>query len=296
MDHAARRYPRWLAPVSLRLGILTVILLAGGLGAAALVRVAPGFGVDERMLDTRLSNDSIEAVARERSQGSHVLSWYGDYLRRLAQGDLGTSLSLGVPVRDLLAERAGVSFRSAAAGLGVAWIASLAVVLLLGVLRRRGCEALVSAAVGALLAIPAAVLALGCFYLGGKPEFAIAGIIFPRVFRYVWGLVRQACAAPHVLTAYALGEAKLRILWVHVFTPILPEMMAMAGISVSMAVGATIPVEALCDSPGLGQLVWQAALARDLPVILNVTLLITALTAAANCLADAGRAAREARA
>jgi peptide/nickel transport system permease protein len=75
-------------------------------------------------------------------------------------------------------------------------------------------------------------------------------------------------------------------------------LLAVAGVSVSMAVGAVIPVEALCDSPGVGQLVWQAALARDLPVIVNVTLLIAALTAAANLAAnlaaDRGRALQEA--
>jgi ABC-type dipeptide/oligopeptide/nickel transport system permease component len=61
-----------------------------------------------------------------------------------------------------------------------------------------------------------------------------------------------------------------------------------------MAVGATIPVEALCDSPGVGQLVWQAAMARDLPVLVNVTLLIAGLTVAANLAADTARATREA--
>ena len=76
--------------------------------------------------------------------------------------------------------------------------------------------------------------------------------------------------------------------------PVLPEMLALAGVSVSMAVGALIPVEALCDSPGVGQLVWQAAVARDLPVLVNVTLIITGLTAAANLMTDTLRVAREA--
>jgi len=52
-----------------------------------------------------------------------------------------------------------------------------------------------------------------------------------------------------------------------------------------MAFGAAIPIEALCDSPGVGQLAWQAALNRDLPLIINVTLLITLLTVAVNSLA-----------
>jgi peptide/nickel transport system permease protein len=60
----------------------------------------------------------------------------------------------------------------------------------------------------------------------------------------------------------------------------------LAGVSVSMAVGVAVPVEALCDSPGVGHLLWQAAVARDLPVVVNVTLLVTGVTTGANVLAD----------
>jgi ABC-type dipeptide/oligopeptide/nickel transport system permease component len=67
--------------------------------------------------------------------------------------------------------------------------------------------------------------------------------------------------------------------------------LALGAVSVSMALGAAIPVEALCDSPGVGQLVWKAALARDLPVLVNVTILIATVTAVANLLADALRGA-----
>ena len=55
-------------------------------------------------------------------------------------------------------------------------------------------------------------------------------------------------------------------------------------------------MEVLCDSPGLGQLMWFAAQARDLPVIVNLTLLIAGVTAFANLAAEAPRLAKEARA
>jgi len=71
--------------------------------------------------------------------------------------------------------------------------------------------------------------------------------------------------------------------------PSAPELLALGGVSVNMALGATIPVEALCDVPGVGQMVWKAALARDLPVLVNVTILIAAITAAANLASDAAR-------
>lgn len=260
------------------------------------MRVAPGFGTDERMLDTRLSNASIQAIARERRAGANVFSYYAHYLGRLAKGDLGESVSLARPVRELLAERASVSLRSVSAGLLSAWLASLGLVLLLQWLQFQTLRTAVSLAAGALLCVPAALLAIGCFYFSGPPALAIAAILFPRVFRYAQNLVRQATQAPHVFAAHAFGQSRWRVLGLHVLAPVVPELIALAGVSVSMAVGAAIPVEALCDSPGVGQLVWQAALARDLPVIVNVTLLIAALTMAANLAADMARGTREAAA
>jgi peptide/nickel transport system permease protein len=65
-----------------------------------------------------------------------------------------------------------------------------------------------------------------------------------------------------------------------------PQMIALAGITVSIALGASIPVESLCGLPGIGQLAWQAALSRDLPLLVNLTLLVTLVTLLANSGAD----------
>jgi len=53
-----------------------------------------------------------------------------------------------------------------------------------------------------------------------------------------------------------------------------------------MALGAAIPVEALCGIPGIGQLAWQAALGRDLSLLVTVTVLVTVVTLAANTGSD----------
>jgi peptide/nickel transport system permease protein len=63
-------------------------------------------------------------------------------------------------------------------------------------------------------------------------------------------------------------------------------LVALAGVSVTLAFGASIPIEALSDSPGIGQLAWRAALGRDLPVLVTVTLLLTVVTVVANIIAD----------
>jgi ABC-type dipeptide/oligopeptide/nickel transport system permease component len=45
------------------------------------------------------------------------------------------------------------------------------------------------------------------------------------------------------------------------------------------------PAETVCDSPGLGHLAWQAALARDLDLLVWITLALTAVLSVANAAA-----------
>ncbi|MGB7642625.1 MAG: ABC transporter permease subunit, partial [Terriglobales bacterium] len=65
-----------------------------------------------------------------------------------------------------------------------------------------------------------------------------------------------------------------------------PQLIALAGVTISLALGASIPVESLCGLPGVGQLAWQAALSRDLPLLVNLTVLVTLVTLLANSGAD----------
>jgi ABC-type dipeptide/oligopeptide/nickel transport system permease component len=54
-----------------------------------------------------------------------------------------------------------------------------------------------------------------------------------------------------------------------------------------MAFGAAIPIEAICDVPGLGRLAWQSAMARDLPVLVSLTMLIALATMMAMAISEA---------
>jgi peptide/nickel transport system permease protein len=171
----------------------------------------------------------------------------------------------------------------------VGWIAGVAAVLLPGLFRWRVLDAMAMSVSGALLCLPAAVVGLFSFYLGAGPALAIGAILLPRVFRYLRNLTSAIKGRPHVLAARARGVGGLALLGRHIWLPAAGEMAALGALSVSMALGAAIPVEALCDSPGLGQLAWKAALARDVPVLVAVTILIAAVTATANLTADLAR-------
>ena len=267
------------------IALLATVLL-GGLLSATLVRLAPGFDVDEQQLDPRLNAESVRALRETRLEQHNIFRFYFHSLQRAVHGDLGTSLSLGQPVSHLLRERAPLTLRLVSIGLLLSWAAALALALSAAWLRVSAYDALTTVISGTFLCIPAAVLALLSVLWNVPGALAIALIVFPRVYRYTRNLLAKAHALPHIITARAKGLTELRILFWHVVPVVGPQLLAVAGVSVSIAIGAAIPVEALCGLAGVGQLAWQAALARDLPLLMNLTILVTLVTLLANSGAD----------
>jgi peptide/nickel transport system permease protein len=265
---------------------LVATVLLGGLLSATLVRLAPGFDSDEQQLDPHLSAESVQAMRQTRLAQHNILSFYFHSLERAARGDLGTSISLGQPVSKLLRDRAPLTLRLTGIGLLSSWAAAMAFALSAAWLRVSAYDALTTTISGLFLCMPAAVLAL-LSVLGNVPgSLAIALIVFPSVYRYARNLLAKAHALPHIITARAKGLSELHILFWHVIPVVGPQLLALAGVSVSIAIGAAIPVEALCGLAGIGQLAWQAALARDLPLLVNITVLVTLVTLLANSSAD----------
>lgn len=273
----------------LRRILLTAVL--GGLLGATLVRLAPGFDVDERELDSRLSAASQQAIRAERARDSNIVLFYGRYLTGLLHGDFGFSRSLNRPVSELLAERLPLTMVSLACGVAGGVAAGLALALLTVWWRAPGADAVPSILSGVCLAAPAAVIALVFLWIRAPSRWAIALVLFPHVYRYAKNQLVATSQLPHVVAAEAKGLSSWRVLWAHVFTPAMPQLAALVGISASLAFGASIPIEVICDTPGIGQLAWRAALDRDLPLLVTITVLVALMTLVVNSVADLALAA-----
>ena len=272
--------------IARHLSAMLATVLLGGLLSVTLVRLAPGFGVDEQELDPHLSAESVRALRQSRDQRQNIFTFYFHSLQRTLHGDLGTSLSLGQPVTRLLRERTPLTVRLVVIGLLLSWSVAMALALSAAWLRASAYDAANTLLSGTFLCIPAAVLALLSVLWNVPGSLAIGLIVFPRVYRYGRNLLAKAYSLPHLVTARAKGLSEARILFWHVVPVVGPQLLAVAGVSVSVAIGAAIPVEALCGLAGIGQLAWQAALARDLPLLMNITILVTLVTLLANSGAD----------
>jgi len=279
----------WIVKLARRVLLLAALTVAGGLLCATMVRFAPGFGVDERELDPGLSQASREAIRSEHQLGKGLLAYYGGYLYGLCHGDFGESTFLQQPVGALLKERAPLTLRSVLLGLLTAWLGATALALLAVRFPHWALDSAATAFTGLLIALPAAVVALLCVFLR-LPVFAgVALVTLPKLFRYQYNILATASAQPFVLAARARGVSPTRALFRHVVPASWHPLAALLGVSASLAFGAAIPLEALSDSPGVGQLAWQAALNRDLPLLTSITLVVTLVTIGVNSFASAAQ-------
>ena len=264
---------------------LAVTVLLGGFLTAALVRLSPGFGVDQHELDPTRDVAALRALQAARPEQGSFLAYSVRHTAAMFRGDLGISRNWNRPVAGLLQERWPVTAQLMAAGLLGGWALALAFALPGAIYPARIWNALAAGVSGLLLCVPSAALALLIFVYAGPVRAVMALAVFPKVFQYLRNLLAHAAAQPHVMAARARGIGRARILLWHVVPVAAPQALALAGVSVSMAFGAAIAVEVVCDFPGIGQLAWKAALARDLPLLVTLTMLVTLATQMANALA-----------
>lgn len=275
---------RWIVKRVVR---IAAVLLLGGLFGATLVRLAPGYGVDEEDLDSRLNHDSMSALHQAQQQEG-LGSFYLGYLNRLLHGDLGESNTLHEPVRRLIAERLPETLLSVAVGLAFGWTLGLLMAIAAVMSRPAFVQTGMGFIATLLLCMPAAVLALLFVIVQAPGRIVVGLIVFPRIFHYARNLLERSASLPHVLMARAKGLGSTRVLIWHILPVAAPPLGALVGVSVCLAFAAAIPIEVLCDMPGIGQLAWKAAMGRDLPLLVNLTMLVTLITLLANSAGELG--------
>jgi len=251
-----------------------------------MVRVAPGFNTDERDVVTGLSRESHEAARAERQADSNIARFYLSFLKSLFTGDLGVSRSFNRPVAELLRERLPETAVSITYGIAGGMLLGLLLALGTVFWRTPSSDIAADVSTGLLLSIPAAVLGLAFLWTGANGKWAIALLVTPHVYRYSKNLLLSALNSPHVLAARARGISKSRLIFAHVVTPVAPHLIALCGMSLTIAFSASIPVEVVCDTPGIGQLVWKSALGRDLPLLVSITMLVALTVLIVNAIGD----------
>ncbi len=274
-----------------QLGRICFLVLMVGMGTIALMRFAPGYFSDSREMDAQYAVEARTELQTQRQQQTSILQLTWSVLHGWLHGDMGHSRQYDVPVAELIEPRLSVTIDLLVRGVACGWLGALALALPLSARRRRSAAAILAAPMAVLLAVPIGALATLSLLTGyGGPVLVLAVLIGTRDFKFLYRLFRQGWTNPCLFYARAQGIGSLRIAWKHLIPAMLPQLLALATMSLVVALGAIVPVEVIFNVPGLGQLAWVAAMNRDLPVLLTVTLGIAIMVGCAGTFAEPARA------
>lgn len=264
---------RLLASIAVRLGRAGLIVLLVIVGSAALVRYAPGYLSDAREMDSRYAGTARAELSEEASRSGSWGRIVSGELRAWMRGGLGMSRQYAVPVMELIRPRLAVTGGLMLRSIVSAWSLALTASILASV--GRNPSRLWQLPSTVLLAVPTAALATVCLLAdAGGPVLTMTLLLAARDYKFLDALLRAAWRAPHLLMARAQGIGTRRLLLAYVLPGVLAQLSALATLSILTALGAVVPVEVLFNLPGVGQLAWNAALNRDIPVLLAVTALM----------------------
>jgi peptide/nickel transport system permease protein len=236
------------------------------------------------------------------------IAWIG----RLVQGDLGTSIFTGVPVAQMIGQRAGATIALALATMFVA----IAIAVPLGVAAAwragRPLDLGLMAATSVLFSFPVFVLGYALVYLlslklglfpvqGYRPLTGGVGpflhhIALPALnlgFVYAALLARmtrssmlEVLGQDYIRTAWAKGLGTPKVLFVHALKNASVPIVTTIGSGLAFLLGGVVVTESVFGIPGLGRLVVEALLRRDFPVIQGVILVIAFAYVLLNLLID----------
>ena len=262
-----------------------VLLLLVMAGSVMLVRWAPGYLSDAREMDARYAQAARSELALEAERSGSLVKVLVTTIRDWTHGDLGRSRQFDIPVTELIGPRLAVTGSLVARAIGMAWLIALCAAGVSSVLRVPAM--LFQIPTTLLLAIPASALATLCLVTDtGGPVLVLTLLIAARDFKFVDRIVRSAWREPHLLHARAQGIRTRHLIVHHLVPNVTPELVALSMLSIVMALSALVPVEVQFDVPGIGQSAWNAALNRDMPVLLAVSIIMAIAFTASGLLSD----------
>ena len=227
-----------------------------------------------------------------------LVRWYGGLL----QGDLGRSILLGKPVVAATMERLPVTIGLSAYSL----VLTLALGVLAGViaaLRQNSWVdqlAMMFAMIGisvpnfflGLMMIIFFAVKLGWLPTGGyvpftedpvgwlrsmtMPAISLAMLQAGLLARITRSTMLEVLRQDYIRTARAKGLPQRQVVFKHALANALIPIVTVVGIIVSLLLSGAVVTEALFSIPGIGQLLTQAVLSRDYPMVQGGLLLVTA--------------------
>jgi peptide/nickel transport system permease protein len=301
-----------------RLAHGALIVLGVSVLTFAMLELAPGEFFDDLKVDATVGAGAVETLREANGLNQSPVVRYTRWLGSVARGDFGMSLAHRAPVAPLLWERTRNTLILTVPALLITWLIAVPAGLWAARNRGRILDRFSTGATSVFLALPDLLIGLlmllvalktGLFPTGGMfspgaadaataarlrdllwhaflPLCAIVVSTLPMILRHVRASAVDATEAPAVRAARGHGIRGWRLDLRYVLTIAANPLISLAGLSIAGLLSASLLIEVVMSWPGLGPLLVEALLARDVHVVLGASMLATMFLIGGNLLAD----------
>jgi peptide/nickel transport system permease protein len=274
----------------------------------ALVRLLPGDPASAMLGDRALDAD-VERINHELGLDQPMPVQFVYFVRQVLTGDLGRSISLKMPVADVIAQRLPVTLLLTAMAALIALVLAVPLAFIAATRRDGVADATIRGAFQVGLSMPVFYLGLVLltvfaavlrwFPVGGYgdtflehvyhlflPAVTLALSLAAVLMRNLRAAIIGVLSAEYVDFARAKGLRPRLVLMRHVLRNALISTVTLFGLSIGTLLGGAVITETVFAVPGAGRLMIDAIYGRDYPVVQGLTLALAVLVSLTFLLTD----------
>jgi len=289
-----------------------ILLLVVSLIVFALVTRAPGGPAI--LLDRNMGADEIARMRAILGLDQPLPVQYVRWLAQVLRGNLGISYQAGVPVLEIIGQMLPNTLLLSAAALALSLVVAIPAGLISAARPYSSADHAVTLLALFGISVPTfwlglmliLVFSIGLGWLppGGMQTIGAPGsvldvarhLFLPAIVlgsanmalfaRYTRSSTLSVLRQDYVRTARSKGLPERAVLYRHALRNALLTIVTVVGLQLPRLVGGAAITETVFAWPGMGSLAVRAAFERDYPMIMGITLVISAVVAASSLLVD----------
>ena len=300
-----------LAYVLHRLVGTVPVLLGVTLVVFAMTWLTPGDPVVALLGESAqgITGAARDALRRELGLDRPWPVQYLEYVRGLAQGDLGLSVRSRRPVMREVLDRLPATAELALAGLTIAVVVGVSLGVAAALRKRTWVDALAIAVALVGVSVPVfwsgfllmLVFSLELGWLPASGRGTLRHLVLPAltvgiasaafIARITRGAVLETLGQDYVRTARAKGVVERVVVVRHALRNALLPIVTVIGLQLGSLLGGAVLTETVFAWPGVGRMLVDAILARDLPLVQGSVLVVSLIFILINLVVDLSYAA-----
>jgi peptide/nickel transport system permease protein len=296
---------RLLYAIPVLIGVTVIVFLS--------LQLVPG-DIALTLLGRMATEAQLEALREELGLNQPLIVQYARWLFNLLQGNIGNSVSQQLPVMQILGPKIGNSLILMAGSMVLVLVFGFMLSVLSSSRFRSITDRSIVALTLVLASLPVFWLGIVLLYFFGfkwklfpisgmyntidpgglgqllhhmvLPAVTTAASSIAVVTRVTRSRMIDVLGQPYILAARARGLTRNQVVLRHAVRNTLPTFANIGGLQIGYLFGGVIFSEIIFNWPGVGQLLFEAILQRDVPVIQGCVLVVAIVFVLGNMISD----------